>query len=146
MTMKTLDDQERLDLRHLLRAIEQRGFSGLVALLLSLCTCYGTLAALAALSALGLTLTLNPAVWAGAIVLFAGLSAVFVGLGMRRHGSAAPIVPALAGTLLLGHVMFIRFDRALELVAFALLAAGVLWDLRRRSAMKIRDGGGLDRG
>jgi hypothetical protein len=105
-----------------------------VTLLLSVLACYGTLAAVAALSALGVTLALDESVWAGVIVLFAALAAAAVALGARRHGSVLPVLPAVAGVGLLGYVMFGAFDRALELVAFALLAAAVFWDYRLRRA------------
>jgi hypothetical protein len=108
-------------------------FAALFTLVLSLLACYGTLAALAALSALGVTLALDPGIWAGVIVLFAVLAAAAVALGARRHGSMLPVLPALAGVALLGYVMFGRFDRVLELVAFALLGAAVLWDYRLRA-------------
>jgi hypothetical protein len=101
-------------------------------LALSLLACYGTLAALAALSALGVTLALNPVIWAGVIVLFAVLAAAAVALGARRHGSMLPVLPSLAGVALLGYVMIGRFDRVLEFVAFALLGAAVFWDYRLR--------------
>jgi len=115
------------------RAINMRRNAGPIALLLSLLACYGTLAAVAALSALGVTLVVNPGVWAGAIVSFAVLATFIVGLGMRRHGSVAPLLAALAGTALLGYVMFVSFERVLELVAFALLAGAVYLDYRLRA-------------
>ncbi len=113
-----------------------RRVAGPIALLLSLLACYGTVAAVAVLSTLGVTLVVNPGIWAGAIVFFAALATVVVGLGKRRHGSLAPIIPALAGTALLGYVMFGSFDRVLELIAFALLAGAVYWDYRLRPAVR----------
>lgn len=112
---------------------DRRGNGGIVALGLSIAACYGTLAAVAALSALGITVAVNPGAWAGAIVLFALLATLFVGLGARQHRSVAPLLAALAGTALLGYVMFGRFDRLLEILAFALLAAGVYADHRLRT-------------
>jgi hypothetical protein len=114
--------------------LAQRKLAAPVTLLLSVLACYGTLAALAAMSALEVTLALNPGIWAGVIVLFAVLAAATVALGARRHGSALPVLPAAAGVALLGYVMFGTFDRVLELVAFALLAAAVFWDYRLRRA------------
>lgn len=106
------------------------GLPGALALVLSLLACYGTLAAVAALSALGVTLALHEGVWAGTIVLFALLALAAVVAGRARHGRLAPSLLALAGTLLLGYVMFVDFARLLELVAFALLALAVIWDAR----------------
>lgn len=49
-----------------------------VATALSLIACYGTIAAIALLGALGVTIALNEAAWAGAIVVFAGLAAAAI--------------------------------------------------------------------
>ena len=114
------------------RAVGRRRLAPAVTLALSLAACYGTLAALAALSALGVTLALNTGVWAGAIVFFAALTAIVVALGARQHGSAWPILPAVAGLALLAYVMFGRFDRLLELAGFVLLSVAVFWDYRLR--------------
>jgi len=132
--MTTLSNQDTGDLasRGAIPSKKARRIAGPVALLLSLLACYGTLAAVAVLAALGVTIAVNPGVWAGAIVLFAVIATVIVGFGMRRHGSVAPLIPALAGTALLAYVMFVSFDRALELIAFALLAGAVYWDFRLR--------------
>lgn len=106
------------------------GLPGALALVLSLLACYGTLAAVAALSALGVTLALHEGAWAGTVVLFALLALAAVVAGRGQHGRLAPSLPALAGTLLLGYVMLVDFDRLLELAAFALLALAVAWDAR----------------
>jgi hypothetical protein len=133
------------DPRQLWLAIERRGLGGTAALALSIVACYGTLAAVAALAALGVTLAVDTGVWAGAIVLFAALAAVSVGLGARTHGSAAPLAPAVAGAALIGYVMFGQYDRVLELAGFAALAAAVFWDFRLRSRAK-RERSGAGRG
>ena len=93
MTTVSEDDASGPAPRAAARGITTRRIAGPIALLLSLLACYGTLAAVAVLSALGV----NPGVWAGAIVLFGALATVIVGLGVHRHGSVAPFVPALAG-------------------------------------------------
>ena len=132
MTTISNQDSGGVASRGAVSTITRRRIAGPTALLLSLLACYGTLAAVAALAALGVTLVVNPGIWAGAIVLFAVIATVIVGLGIRRHGSVAPLVPALAGTALLAYVMFVSFDRAFELIAFALLAGAVYWDYRLR--------------
>lgn len=122
--------------RNALPANARRRIAGPVALIFSLLACYGTLAAVALLSALGVTLAVNPDVWAGAIVLFAAVATAIVGLGVRQHGSVSQLIPALAGTVLLGYVMFVSFDRVLEVIAFALLAGAVYWDYRLRGRVR----------
>ncbi len=124
----------RADPRRLYKAVERRGLAGLVALGLALASCYGALAALALLAVLGVTLTLHEGVWAGAVALFAALTAAAVGGGYRRHGSAAPLGLAVVGFGLIAYTMFVAYSGAVELAGFALLAAAVAWDyaLRRR--------------
>jgi hypothetical protein len=124
---------QRLDPARASGFIVRRELAAPVTLALSLIACYGTLAALAALSALGVTLALDSGVWAGVIVFFAVLAAAAVALGTRRHGSTLPVLPAAAGVALLGYVMFGDFNRLLELAAFALLGAAVFWDYRLRA-------------
>lgn len=131
-----------VDPRELWRGIARRGLAGTAALALSVGACYGTLAAVAALSALGVALAVDTGVVAGVIVLFAALAAVSVALGARTHRSAAPLAPALAGAALVGYAMFGHYDPMLELAGFALLAAAVFWDFRLRSRAKRERPGG----
>lgn len=123
----------RADPRRPLQAIRRRGLSGVAAFLLSMLACYGTLAATLALSLLGITIAINEAAWAGAILLFALLATAAVAAGSRRHASPAPLALALAGTGILAYAMLFSYHLAAELAGFALLAAGTLLDFRRRA-------------
>jgi SAM-dependent methyltransferase len=126
----------RADPRRALRALARRGLAGTVALILSVLACYGTLAATALLSLAGMTLAINPALWAGTIVALGALAAAAVAAGVRRHGSHAALGLALAGLAALAYVQFVDYSVGFELVAFGLLAAGVAVDFleRRKSA------------
>jgi len=97
---------------------------------LSLIACYGTLAAIAFLGALGVGIALNEAVWAGAIVLFAALAVVALALRWRRHGRGVPVVLALAGLALIGFAMYVSYSLPAELGGFALLCLGTYADWR----------------
>ncbi|MEW5707893.1 MAG: MerC family mercury resistance protein [Pseudomonadota bacterium] len=127
----------RLDPRRLLRSLERRGLAGVLALALALAACYGTLAALAMLSLLGVTLVIDEGAWTGTILLFAVLAAAAVAGGYRRHRSAAPPALALGGAVLIGYALYGSYSLAIELAGFALLAAAVYADfrLRRRNGM-----------
>lgn len=107
------------------------GLAGLAALL-SLVACYGTLALVAVLAALGVTIALNEVVWAGAIVVFAGLATGGLGLGFSRHRLIWPVLVGGLGTAAIAYAMFVHYSRAVELIGFALLCAGVVWDWRLR--------------
>lgn len=111
----------------------------MLALLLAVLACYGTLALIAALSLLGITLVVHEGAWAAAIVSFSLLAAAVVGLGMRRHRSVGPLVPALAGAGLIIYVMFSSYSRVIEIAGFALLGLATFWDFRLRRAVSIRE-------
>ncbi|HEX9686514.1 MAG TPA: methyltransferase domain-containing protein [Burkholderiales bacterium] len=126
---------QRADPRRMLRALARRGLAGTAALVLSFLACYGTLAVTALLSLAGVTLAINPALWAGTIVVFGALSAAAVAAGVRLHrGYAAPGF-AVGGAAALTYVQFVDYSARFELVAFVLLAAGVALDIlgRRKS-------------
>jgi len=97
---------------------------------LSLIACYGTLAAVALLGALGVGIALNEAVWAGAIVLFAALAVVALVLRWRRHGRALPVLLGSAGLVLIGFAMYVSYYLPAELGGFALLCLGTWADWR----------------
>ena len=105
--------------------------------LLSLIACYGTLALVALLSAMGVTLALNVHVWAAVIVAFALLALLGVSLGYRRHRKANPVRLAVVGTALVTWAMFgadaIRSllgvpPTVVEIAGFAALIAAAYWD------------------
>jgi SAM-dependent methyltransferase len=125
----------RADPRRALRALARRGFAGAAALVLAALACYGTLAAIALLSLAGVALVVNPALWAGTIVLFAALATIAVAVGVRRHGGYAALGLAVTGLAALAYVQFVEYSAGLELAAFGLLAAGVALDfLRQRNS------------
>ena len=96
----------------------------------SLAACYGTLAAIALLGALGITIALNETVWAGAIVLFAGLTFAALVIRRRRHGRLIPAALAGIGFLLIAFSMLVSYDRIVEFAGFAFLCAGTVADWR----------------
>lgn len=106
----------------------------LIATTLSLLACYGVLGLLAALSAAGIVLAPNETIWKGAIVAFALLAASSTIAGWRRHRSLVPGALAVVGVSLLAWLMYVRFDRALELLAFVLLLAASVFDALLRRA------------
>jgi NADH:ubiquinone oxidoreductase subunit 6 (subunit J) len=89
----------------------------------------------ALLSAAGITLAINPGLWAGTIVTLGALAVVAVAAGVRRHGTYAALGCAVAGIAALAYVQFVDYSVSFELLAFGLLAAGVAIDsLRRRKS------------
>jgi arsenite methyltransferase len=124
----------RCNPRRLVRAIERRGLWGVTALVLALIACYGTLVAVSLLPFIGLTLAVDEGVWAGAIILFTVMAAVAVAAGTRKHHSFTPLILAILGAGLVGYTLLGPYHRFAELIGFALIAGGTLWDLRLRNA------------
>ncbi|MCG6870656.1 MAG: MerC domain-containing protein [Gammaproteobacteria bacterium] len=106
---------------------------GLVATALSIFACYGTLLAVSALSALGISLAVHAGAWAGAISLFALLAVAGLAVGYRRHRHAAPLVLGGVALGIILWVMFGEYSRPLEIFAFALLVAAVARDWKART-------------
>ena len=96
----------------------------------SLIACYGTLAAIAVLGALGVTIAFNEAIWAGVIVLFAALALFALLLRWRQHRRTSPSVLAGVGFSLIAFTMVISYERMIELAGFAFLCAGTFVDWR----------------
>jgi hypothetical protein len=97
---------------------------------LAIAACYGTLATVSVLSLLGVTLVINPGVWAGAISLFAVLALFGVLLSYREHRVRGPLVIAALGTALVLWAMFGSYSRIIELIGFAGLITAAIWDWR----------------
>lgn len=106
-----------------------------VATALSLIACYGTIAAIALLGALGVTIALNEAAWAGAIVVFAGLAAAAIFMRWRKHRQHLSLVLAAVGFFLIAYAMYVSYSPIIELAGFGFLCAGTFIDWRtgRRS-------------
>lgn len=108
----------------------KRSWLAPLAAALSLLTCYGTLAAMALLGALGIGIALNEAVWAGAIVLFAALAVAALALRWWRHGRGLPVGLGVAGLALIAFAMYVSYSLPVELAGFALLCLGTWVDWR----------------
>jgi arsenite methyltransferase len=96
--------------------------------LLSVVTCYGTLALIAMLGLLGFSLTLNESLWAGAIVFFALASVFGLALDLRIHHNLWPLLIGCLGAASIVYVMFFDYQLAIEILGFVLLCSAVLWD------------------
>jgi len=109
-----------------------------VSLAAALLACHGTLTLVGLLSVLGVSMAINPAAWAGVIVVFAGLTAFGIALGIGRHRQPVPFVLALPGFALIAWAMLGRYDRTSEITGFAMLAAATAWDWRLRRRALVR--------
>ncbi|MDK8464833.1 MerC family mercury resistance protein [Marinobacter sp. SS13-12] len=116
----------------LLGDLHRRGFLGVAALVLALLSCYGALAAVGMVTALGLGMALNPGLWAGTIGLFTILAMVFIAAGFRRHRSVTPAALALIGSVLVLYALFVNYGVITELTGFVFLIGAATRDLNLR--------------
>lgn len=126
--------------KRLLADLHRRGFLGIAALVMALVSCYGTLAAVGILAALGAGITLNPGLWAGTIVLFTSLATLSVFAGYRRHRSVIPTALAIIGYALVLYAQFIGYGVITEFTGFVFLAGAAGRDLylrRREEAARL---------
>jgi arsenite methyltransferase len=121
-----------------LKSMWRRGFLGMASLAAAAVVCYGTLAALALLGAVGIGLALDEGLWAGAIALLAVLAAVAIAAGARRHRSPGPAVVAVAGAGVILYALFVDYSMLMELSGFVLLAVAAFRDLHLRRRVQAR--------
>ena len=129
---------KRLNPVRLVKSMWRRGFTGTVSLVAAVLACYGTLAAVALLTMMGVGLALNEGLWAGAIALFAVLAAAAIAAGFRRHRGYGPAVLAVAGAGVILYALFIDYSMIVELSGFVLLAGAAFWDIRLRRGEEAR--------
>lgn len=102
------------------------------ATILSLLSCYGTLATVAVLALLGVHLRIPSALWAGAIISFAMIAVLGLALGARQHRALWPLAVGTIGAAALAYAMFVSYDRFVEIGGFLLLGLAAVADWRRR--------------
>ena len=130
----------RMNPTRLIRNIQRRGLWGTISFILAAITCYGTLALVGLLSALGITMALNETVWASAIVGFVYLATLITLLGMRKHGSVKPLVFAIAGSVIMTYTMFVDYQLIIELIAFGCIGLAIFFDYDLRKWVKVKGG------
>jgi hypothetical protein len=92
---------------------------------------------------MGIALSPNVHIWALVIVAFAVLAVAGLALSYRTHGSSGPLALGIIGVLvvifatygsrIIDTVLGVPRD-AVEIVGFAVLLAGAIWDWRLKKA------------
>jgi hypothetical protein len=97
---------------------------------LAFIACNGTFILVAALSAIGLSISINPQVQAAVISLFAVQSLLLVYRQFRRHRARGPLLLSAAATAVLIGTMYLYFDKIIESVGLFALVVAALWSWR----------------
>ena len=96
--------------------------------------CNGGILLIAALSALGISISINPHLQAAMISLFSLVALLLVFRDFKNHRGIGPLIlAALASAILIG-TMYIHFDKFVESLGLLALFAATLWSwwLNRR--------------
>ena len=111
---------------------ERLSWLGSVTSLLAVVACYGTLAVIALLSIIGVSVDLNEGLF---IKIVSGLLVVAL-LGMaysfRLHRHPGPLVLSVAAAALLGWVFYGMYAQVLEIIGFGGLVVASVWDFRAK--------------
>ena len=96
--------------------------------------CNGTLILIAALSALGISISINPHLQAAAISLFAVITLLLVFIDTKKHQNHGPLILAVIASATLIGTIYIQFNKVLETIGLLelFIAAIWSWQLSRR--------------
>ena len=89
--------------------------------------CNGTIILIAALSTIGITISINPHLQAAAISLFALATLLLVFRDFRKHRGIGPLILAGVASIILIGTMYIHFNKVAESVGLLALFAATLW-------------------
>jgi hypothetical protein len=95
--------------------------------LLAFLACNGTLILIAMLSAIGISISINPHLQAAAIALFAVATLLLVFRDFKNHQALGPLILAAVGSATLLGTMYIHFDKLLESIGLLELFIAALW-------------------
>jgi MerC mercury resistance protein len=96
--------------------------------------CNGSILLIGALSALGISISINPHLQAAAISLFSLVALLLVVRDFRNHRSISPVILAALASATLISTMYIYFDKLVESIGLLALFTATLWSwwLNRR--------------
>lgn len=101
---------------------------GSVTGLLAVTACYGTLAAVALLSVIGISVKIDEALMEKLISGLLILVLVGMGYSYRIHRRPGPLLLSIVSAILLGWVFYYAYSKPLELAGFITLTIASIWD------------------
>ena len=117
-----------------------RGRLSLIFAVLAFIACNGTIFLIGVLSAIGITVSINPHLQAAVISLFAIVTLALVFRDFREHKNLSPLLlAALASATLIG-TMYIQYNKLVESIALLALFTAALWSwgIHRRHCAQIK--------
>ncbi|MDP7343018.1 MAG: MerC domain-containing protein [Alphaproteobacteria bacterium] len=118
---------------------ERLSWLGSATSLLAVATCYGTMAAVALLSVVGVSVEINEGVFVKVITALLVVAVAGTAFTFRRHRNPGPLLLSIAAAGLLLWVFYGSYSFALEIIGFVGLVLASIWDFRaKRRASKRR--------
>lgn len=100
--------------------------------LLAVTACYGTLAAVALLSVIGISVQIDEGLMTKLVSGMLVLVLFGMGYSYRLHRNWGPLLTAMASSALLLWVFFGSYSKHLELAGFVMLGIASIWDFRAK--------------
>lgn len=104
-----------------------RGKLAAVFAIFAFIACNGLVILLAVLSAIGVSVSINPHIQAAAISFFAIVTFALVFKEFKKNRTIGPLILAAAATVTLIGTMYIHFNKIIESVGLLALFASALW-------------------
>jgi hypothetical protein len=108
-------------------ADKPRGSLAALFAVLAFIACNGIILLIAVLSAIGISISINPHLQAIAISLFALITLLLIFRDFKRHREHGPLILAAIATVTLIGTMYIHYSKMVESVGLLLLLAAALW-------------------
>jgi len=97
---------------------------------LTFLACNATLILIAALSAIGISISINPHLQAAAIALFAVGTLLLVFRDFKKHQTLGPLILAAVASATLVGSMYIHFNKVVESAGLLALFIAAIWSWR----------------
>jgi hypothetical protein len=94
---------------------------------LAFLACNGTLILIAAFSAIGISISINPHLQAAAIALFAVVTLLLVFIDVKKHQNLGPLILAAVASATLIGTMYIYFNKVVESIGLLELLIAAIW-------------------
>jgi len=104
-----------------------RGKLSLIFAVLAFLACNGTILLIGVLSAIGISVSINPHLQAAAISLFAIVTLALVFRDFRQHKNLGPLLLAALASITLVGTLYIHFNKLVESIGLLALFAAILW-------------------
>ena len=94
---------------------------------LTFLACNATLILIATLSAIGISISINPHLQAAAISLFAVVALLLVFRDFKKHQNLGPLILAAVASVTLVGSMYIHFNKVVESMGLLALFIATIW-------------------